>query len=351
MKSRITILLCAVVMTAVAMDSVAQIQIGGIMRDEYSLGLTPSIKSAGMGGAYVAVDKNFSMNPAALGGIQGIEGTMSYGFYDHDAGPSGHRGKMDVAFKNPLASVVTEWFPVLEFLNTNGIRLMLDGVGSDGAGTSKLRDAAGNPMDIDFDSMTFGMHSGVDICDWLSIGSGMYPYEKSNVELTGPGGKLDGEGLSQFGSMQYGAIVRPCDFIHFGAEFIYIKDDLEVNTPAGHMGDYFYINYFALGAAIMPFDGTIIAVDYWNGEIEGSIDNTTRFDQDVDRWNVGVQQKVCDYCDLRVGSNNGGLTAGATFHINENMELDYAYVNQALRDKENIFGDTQYHGISFTARF
>ncbi len=352
MKRYLGIVVCLCVVSMIGMEASAQIHISGLLRDEYALGLTPTIKSAGMGGAYIGVDRNYSMNPAALGGIEQIEGTLTYGLYDHDYGPMAHRGRLDVAFHDPFSNYIAEWFPALEFVKTTGVRLMVDGLASDGEGKTRV-----NPFSADFDSFTIGGHFGVDIFEWLSIGGGAYPYEKANMEFSAPGVKWDGDALSQIGSTQMGLLIKPCKYFNLGAEYIYIKDDLEVGindlnpaTPT-HMGDYYYINYFGMGVSIMPLEGTLIAVDYWNGEIEGRMDVNTPFDQDIDRWNLGIEQRVCQYCDLRLGSNNGGLTAGFTVHINDKMDLDYAYVNQALRDKEGVFGDTQYHGLAFTMRF
>ncbi len=342
MKRLFVFALCAVFAGLLAGEAMAQTHITGIMRDEYALGLTPTLKSMGMGGAYVGVDGVRSMNPAALGNVEGIQGTFGYGFYNHDNGPDGHRGRIDAIFPDPITTLVP-----IPFLQSGAWRVMIDGVISDGEAASLLTNPAGNPMDIEFDSITLGQQSGYTITDWLSVGMGAYPYEKAHVDL----GPFRGEALSQIGSVQLGTLIRPCEWINVGAQYIYIKDDLEVNGPGGHMGDYFDINYFAVGISLMPAEGTLIAVDYWNGEMEGDINNAIPFDQDVDRWNLGVEQRISDYLDLRIGSNNGGFSAGFTYRITENIDLDYAYVNQALRDKENVFGETQYHGIAVTARF
>ena len=351
MKKYLGIVLCAAVWVLIGMESSAQIQIGGLLRDEYALGLTTSIKSAGMGGAYLGVDRVDSMNPAAIGGIEGIEGTLGYRAYDHDRGPTAHRGTLGVTFHDPVSDYVAGWFPWLEFLKTGANRVLVDGFITDGKENTRLSDGAGNPLAADYYDITLGMHYGVDVFDWLALGFGSYPYESGHIILTSPGNEMRGDALSQVGSTQLGTIIKPCQYFNDGAEFIYIKDDLEVSGTGGHLGDMYYIHYVGAGVAVMPFAGTLIAVDYWNGEMEGAVNNTVKFDQDVDRWNVGVEQRVCKYVDLRAGSNNGGLTAGLTFHINDTMEVDYAYVNKALRDKENVFGDTQYHGLAFTMRF
>ncbi|RJP27473.1 MAG: hypothetical protein C4527_12810 [Candidatus Omnitrophota bacterium] len=323
-------ILCLVFVFLASIGVEAQIQTAGVLRDEYALGLTPPIKSLGMGGAYVGVDHTMSMNPASLSGVDFREAMLMYGLYDHDQGPTAHRGRGSLVTPVPYIGGVA--------------RLMLDGLASDGDGATKL---AGNP-DIEFDGFTLGLQYGRNIVDWAAVGVGAYPYEKANVELGG----AKGEALSQIGSMQLGTLLRPHEKINIGAQFIYIKDDLEVSIPGvGHFGDYYHIHYFAVGASFMPFDGTLLALDYWNGEIEGSANAVTPFDVDIDRWNFGVQQRVCQYADLRLGSNNGGLTTGFTVHITEDIDFDYAYINKAMRDKEDVFDETEFHGFSLTYRF
>jgi hypothetical protein len=319
---------------AITVPVCAQNQLAGLLRDEFALGLTPTLKSAGMGGAYVGVDGPQSMNPAGLSSVDYFHIMGTYGYYDHDMGPSAHRGRLDAIAPVPMLG--------------GAARIMLDGLDSESAEATRM---PGNPP-VEYDGVTLGLQYGRNITDWLAVGFGGYPYEKANVDMTTPGGVVHGEAFSQLGSIQLGALIRPHEKVRIGAQFIHIIDDLETWLPGpAHMGDYFHINYLALGVSATPFEGTLIALDYWAGEIEGSVDPVTPFDVDIDRWNFGVQQRVCDYCDLRVGSNNGGFTAGLTVHVLDNVDIDYAYVNQALRDKEDVFGDTQYHGISISAKF
>lgn len=334
MKNILALLTAVLLVASIFPASHAQNQLPGLLRDEYALGLTPPLKSAGMGGAYVGVDGPESMNPASLSSVDYYQGMLMYGFYDHDRGPTAHRGRADGVLPVPYLG--------------GAARLMLDGFASDGADPTKL---PGNAP-VEYDSFTLGLQYGRNITDWAAIGVGAYPYEKANVDMITPGGSVKTEALSQIGSIQFGTLFRPHEKVNIGGQFIYIKDDLEAWLPGGgHMGDYFDIHYFAVGASFTPFDGTLLALDYWNGEIEGNQAPGQPFDTDVDRWNFGGQQRVCDYFDVRLGSNNGGLTAGFTIHINEQLDLDYAYINQALRDKESAFGDTQFHGVSMTYRF
>jgi len=334
MRRVIGFLACAVLLGTAVLPSQAQLQLGGLMRDEYALGLTPTIKSAGMGGAYVGVEGTQSMNPAALSIVDYMEAALTYGNYDHDDGPMAHRGRLDATLPVPYIG--------------GAARLMLDRVDSESDDMTLL----GAP--IEFDASTLGLQYGRNITDWWAVGIGGYPYEKANVDMITPGGTIDADALSQIGSFQAGTLFRPHEQVSIGAQLIYIIDELEADVPgAGEWNDDYYISYVSLGASYRPFEGTLLAVDYWNGEIRGDQAPGVELgdDTDVDRWNIGIQQRMCSYFDLRVGANNGGFTTGFSIHVLENLDIDYAYVNQALRDKEMVFGDTQYHGLSVTYRF
>ncbi|MDP6490569.1 MAG: hypothetical protein QGH42_11255 [Kiritimatiellia bacterium] len=311
-----------------------QTELAAIMRDEYALGLTPTVRSAGMGGGYLGVEGVQSMNPAALARA-GRNVTATYGIYSHDTGPDAHRGRIDATLAAPKIG--------------GAARLMLDHVSSDGADPTMI--AGGAPME--YDSTTLGLQYGRDVSDCLALGFGAYPYEEANVDVTTPGGTMSGEGMSQVGSIQFGALGRLCDMVNVGVQVIHIIDELQVTLPDGtKMQDDFKIDYVAAGVAITPWDGGLVVVDYWNGDVDGRSAPGVEFDADIDRWNIGVEQRVLDAVDLRVGSNNSGLTAGFTWRMCEAATLDYAYVSEALNDKaDGIFGETEQHTVAVSCAF
>ena len=333
MSSRYVGIGCMALMLLGALSASAQIQLGGLMRDELALGLTPTIKSAGMGGAYVGVDGPQSMNPASLSSMEGMQASLYGGFYDLGKGPSAYRGRADLILPAPIIGGYS--------------RLMVDGLASDGKGNTNLGT-------MEFDSVTLGSQYGRNITDWWAVGFGGYPYESAEVDLYTPDGKTKGEAFSKLGSIQLGTLFRPCEYFNIGAQFIYIKDNLEATIPNGtEMGWNYYIHYFAVGASVKPMEGTLLALDYWNGEIRGRNNYDTPIGRiaNISRFNFGIQQKVCNYCDLRLGSSNNGLTTGFTLHINNKMDVDYAYINKALYDKQFAFGNSNFHGLSVTYRF
>ena len=308
----------------------AQTELGAIMRDEYALGLTPTVRSAGMGGAYLGLEGIQSMNPAALAHV-GRNVSATYGMYSHDMGPDAHRGRIDVTMDVPKIG--------------GGARLMVDHFTSDGGDPTLIGG-------MEYDSTTLGLQYGRDVTEGWAIGFGAYPYEEANVDLATPGGTLSGEAMSQIGSIQLGVLGRLCDMVNVGVQYIHIIDELTVEMPDGAtMEDDFEIDYVAAGIAVTPFDGTLVVVDYWYGDVDGMSAPGVEFDADIDRWNIGLQQRVMDALDLRVGSNNSGMTAGFTWRMGEKMTVDYAYVSEALNDKEEIFGETEQHTVAVSCVF
>jgi hypothetical protein len=327
-----TLSLVATGILALPLVTFGQTELAAIMRDEYALGLTPTARSAGMGGASLGLQGAGSMNPAALAWA-GRSIAATYGSYSHDAGPDAQRGRLDATIQVPKIGGTA--------------RLMLDAVDSDGSDASLL---GGAPLE--YESTTLGLQYGRQITERLAIGFGAYPYEEAVVDMTTPGGTMSGEGFSQVGSIQLGALGRIHEKVNVGFQYIHIIDELKLEMPGGaNMEDDFEIDYLAAGLAVMPFEGTLILVDYWYGDVDGMSAPGRRFDADIDRWSVGIEQRVLDPLDLRIGTNNDGLSAGFTLRLGDVAALDYAYIDEALKDKEEIFGETEQHTVSISCAF
>lgn len=327
-------------------------EFAAILRDENALGLTPTTRSRGMGGTYVGVDEYWSMNPASIANTEKLTGELGYSYWDHDTGPETDAGRLDL------------WAPVKLFGLDVTLRLMGYYYVADDP-----EDGVVPPfMNLEYESSTIGLQAGLNLNDWWAVGVGAYPYEKAHVEfdlpLPGDGAVgVEGTALSQVGSIQLGTLFRLPYHVNVGAQYIYIIDELKafyddrqaiedaLEVQLNHEDD-FHINYLALGASWEPVEWLLLGVDYWNGEAEGAgFIQGTEFDQDVDRWNFGAEVRPCEYVSVRAGGDNGGATAGLTVSPMENLDLNYAYVDKAFRDKENAWGETELHTVSVTVRF
>lgn len=331
--------LCAIALLALfsvfsVSSAQAQLQVGGILRDEYAQGLTPNTTSAGMGGVFVALDRADSMNPASIASVENADVSLAYGMYDHDWGPDAARLRFSGTARLP-------WFD-------GAARILFDGLDSDGAGRTLLPGEA----DLEFDGQTLGLHLGANLSDWLALGVGAYPYEPADVDMITPGGTVRGEAMSQVGSIEVGAIARAGERVRLGAIFVHIIDELKAELPdRTSLEDDWKINYLALGLSMMPFEGTVLAADWWYVDIDGSFNPDTPYEDDYERWNFGLEQRLGEGLTVRFGSQNEGFTTGLTIEPVENFDISYAYIDKALRDKEAIFGETSCHTVSVGFKF
>jgi len=323
---------------------VAAQEFAGLLRDEMALALRASAASAGMGNAYVAVPGADSMNPAALGVIEDWQAEVEYVHTRFDDAPHVNDG------------IAKLYIPVPRIGGC--LRLMGEYYDSGHRERTKLG------LDADFDSRTLGFQYGRAFLDGkLRVGLGGYPYEKANIDFFTPGGAhaIHGEAFSQVGSLDGGIQYDVHPRVTLGFRAIYIIDRLEgtLYPPAtgglkhdlGH--DNFHIHYLVPGIAIRPFDHTLLAVDYWRGKIDGKAASGGDFEQDIDRWSFGVEQRLLDdRLILRTGGWNGGFTAGAgTRLMDGRLSLDYAYVNESYQDIGNVFGDGQSHFVTLRFKF
>jgi len=323
--------------------------LAGLLRDETALGLTPTTKNLGMGGAYVGVNDVMSMNPAALAFAQTSSLSLGGVTWNPKYGANVVGGRVDVVFPTPLNSHT---------------RIMAYRYETRGTGT------VAGLGEMAYESTTFGLQLGIPLTETLALGIGAYPYESGKIDTQTPA--FDSEAMSQIGSAQVGLLWNVAECLSIGLEGIYIRDEMQQDLYTGNYAggddgynvdaDDYNVSYGAVGIGWRPREGTLVAVDYRTGEIEGKTTATggeTDFDQDVDRWSFGISQNVCSGFVARVGSNNGGLTLGASFLFSECASLDYAFAQEAHRDKEfnttapggNVFGRTKLHSVTFSYNF
>ncbi len=326
----------AIVLAVCVWGSVASGQeFAGLLRDETALGLKPTVENWGMGGAYVGMPGPSSMNPAALAFADASQVTVSTGHWNPDYGSNVNSVRLNAIVPvqqiNGSVRLMGEWF------------------------ATRDRDATMVPIgETEFHATTIGLQAGTLLSENIAAGLGIYPYEKAEIDYHNPatGAKVvDAEAMSQLGSIQGGVQWRVLEELTLGIEGIYIIDELQAQSPAGSEADDFYARYVAAGLCWQPLERTTVSVDYRNGEIEGASTALTRpqdFDQDVDRWSFGISHEVVDGTTVRIGSKNGGMTAGVGQRISDFLRLNYVYVDEAFRDKENAFGRVALHKIALT---
>ena len=325
-----------VLMTIGATFSVSAQEFAGLLRDETALALTPTVPNWGMGGAYVAVPDATSMNPAALAFAESGRVTASTGHWNPEAGPNVNSLRLNA---------------VVPVQQMNGsFRFMGEWFGSRGSDTTRV------PLgETEFHATTLGLQLGVALTENIGAGVGIYPYEKAEIEYENPAtgaDVVDAEAMSQLGSIQGGVQWRVLPQLTLGVEGSYIIDELKADIPGGRSeADDYYIRYAAGGICWEPWETTRVALDYRVGEIEGektALKPGTKYDQDIDRWSFGIAQEVGMDTTVRVGSKNGGLTLGLGHRFSEALRINYVFVDEAFRDKENAFDTIELHKVALT---
>ncbi len=329
----------------VCLPSAFSQEFAGLLRDEMALGLRPTAASAGMGGAYVGVAGPDSMNPAALGVMEGFLALFQYEHSEWDDAPEANELRGDVFLPVPYIG--------------GTMRLMGEGYNSSGDDVTKLG------LETQYRSRTLGFQYGRSIFnDKFRIGAGGYPYEKAKIDFLVPDGPkaIRADAMSQLGSLDGGVQYDVCEHATIGVRGIYIIDELDgllyppaTGGPKVDIGDHnYHIHYVAPGIAVRPWENTLLALDYWHGRIKGHAANGGTFESDVHRWNFGAEQRLFDEkLILRAGGWNGGFTAGIGTRLLEEkrLSLDYAFVDEAYDDIANVFGKAQSHYVTVKLRW
>ena len=288
------------------------------------LAYSPTVRSAGMGGASIAVEGPDSFNPAALGWLEEGEVEFSFGNYDFHSGPDVDYYRLDTTY------------PVLG----GGARVKAYYLHSNSR-MSKMQAPPGVPHRAKVWGYEFGMDYGRHINDRISIGLGAFPLEESRLRLSGVG---KGRAESLIGSARIGALVRVTDNLNLATMFDHIKDRLRDSYAAGGGAhDNYYANIWTIGGAFKLAEGTLFAADYRWGKVDGG---DVRLNPRSP--NFGLEQKVTDNVALRVGYTRGHLTAGGGLKLFERFEVNYAYVDGAGEDVRKAFGTATTHLVSLS---
>jgi len=320
------------------------------------LAYSPRVRSAGMGGASVAIEGTDSFNPAALGWLKEGEVELSFNDYDFRNGPHAYAWRTDVSY--PLLG--------------GGLQLKGFFLDSDRS-VSKMGGA-----EADVWGREFGFAYGRHINDYISMGMAGFPSDISELRLHAPGGDevAEGRGESKLGSARLGALVRlpgnkewrketrvgtraftlEMPTIRLGATFDHIIDRLKGRYhgafPDAH--DTYYANVWTIGGAIDLTETTMFVADYKWGTVHG--ENVRAHPRSPNfglekRPKITIGDVKYDGLALRVGSTRGNLTAGAGAKFLKRWEVNYAYVDGAGEDVRKAFGEATMHAVSVRTTF
>jgi hypothetical protein len=290
------------------------------------LSYSPTVRSAGMGGASIAIEGPDSFNPAALGWLEEGEVEFSYGNYNFHSGPNVNYYRLDLTYPalGGGARVKSYYFDSNKRL-------------------SKMQAPPGVPREAKIWGYEFGLDYGRHLTDRISIGVGAFPLEESSLRLSGVG---KGRGESLIGSARLGALVRVTENINLATMFDHIKDRLKDTYDAGGSPhDNYYANIWTIGGAVKLGEKALFAADYRWGRVDGG---DVRLNPRMPSF--GLEYKLTENFAVRVGDTRGHLTAGAGLKLFERFEINYAYVDGAGEDVRKAFGTATTHLVSLSMK-
>jgi len=297
----------------------------------------PSVSSAGMGGVWVASPYPVSHNPACLARMADykIKKNILYS------------GLSQISFgQGPETRVLVNSI-VFRFEGGHFFRLASFKGDSE---REKIKQGLETELEIDIVELAYAFRVSPD----FSFGVSFCPSRdiEVNSELNDVR-FLESESESNF-SGKIGFLYSPIENLFVGATLEHTREKVKSRVLNPFFFRYFqttekYRSYLLrVGFSWRPWRGSLFAVDRQFGEIKGLNKN-----EDAGKWFLGFEQAITKnpIILLRVGSLDRAPTWGIGLYYKNRIFLDYAYINQANRDLEPFFGNSDIHMISLSVAF
>jgi len=273
----------------------------------------PFVDLAGMGGVSAAVPRPSSANPAGLAFLEGhFALATAQSWLDFSRGPD--------------ARVEVEH--LLLPLPRGGVRLTYLRVDS-----STHTDRLGSHTAVDLEALR--VYAGLR---WkrLGLGVSLEPWSDGRIrQRLGPW-RLRANVKTQLG-VKGGAMLEVVRGLWLGGSWQYLQHNLHLcGLLRRDLDSYDRMGRIGLSWQLRP--STLLALDWTFGEIRGLQE------QDVDVVSCGVEQRLGNWLVLRAGYLDGGPTAGLGVRVGP-LLIDYAYVDNALRDLRPAFGRGRIHMV------
>lgn len=290
---------------------------------------------AGIGGAWAAVPRLSSDNPASLSVFNEYE--LKFVFYVNP---------IQVRFNgSQVANVVNSG--VLIPLADGCLKIAYASIDTDRMYNKKMPGS-----DHELDSQDVKVYYGRHINDQIALGLLFKAWGSSKVRLRYPGITLGkSRGSARF-NVSPGVLYQPVKNCYLGLTYEYGKErvkttnfDPYIFTQVKAAGNS-YIRICRMGTAWQPRDGTLLALD-WR---VGKIDDPGTGDYDINMFFFGIEQYIHQNVALRLGSLDGSVTAGTRFSY-RNLFIDYAYINESLRDLDPHWGSSEAHTVAVSLVF
>jgi hypothetical protein len=319
-----------------------QVQAGKDFASAFSgslLSFPPGVNIAGFGGFWAALPTPYSQNPAAYVSFKD-EDIKALIDYDVKAGVYSEYGLISFR-EGPDAKIWTA--NAITSLGKGVIRIDYCNISTNRAKSRVF----GLNCKIDGDSFQIGY--GYPINDKLSVGISLSPIHGSNAtfkhrNLTLAKGKSTSQWYRSFG---LGILYRPKKWLYLGLAYGHNKSKLETKIynlfNYRKSTEYPVINLIRPGIVIRPKLGTTIGLDW----LWGQTDNEHGKKYYIKQWFFGIEQYLCPYFALRAGSADGSPTAGIGIRW-KRFIIDYAYIDQSIKEMKRHLGKSSAHLITLT---
>ncbi len=303
----------------------------------------PTVRSAGMGLATVALEGVDSHNPAALAFVEGYDVTFDFGRVAFRQGPDlliyhGH-----LVFPLPVVG--------------GHSKLIGLGISTENEDFSKM----GGFTHVWAQEMGLAYGRKIPLPEAipgeLGVGFAGFPYDPSEVRLTNAAGARAawGRGHSKVGSIRLGILYKPVPELSLGGQYTHIKDTLRAEFLVPNVGivpnkSIYHVNLGTIGAAYRPDERTVITAQFLFGRARGEGVHTQ-----YDIFSAGAEREMAIteniQLALRVGINDGHPTCGLGVKLPQGWRVDYALVAGYGEELRRAFGRGNLHIIGVGKRF
>lgn len=305
----------------------------------------PTVNIAGSGGFWSALPNPFSSNPATFTTLKkyGFNGAVytSYNLIDFKSGPNFDPFVVGTGLMG---------------LGKGVLRIGYANFDTDKAKT-KVFGLKGN---LQGEILEIGY--GYPINERLSLGLTFIPIYSSDVEFEAEvlGKQITvAKGKNRAREdFRLGLLYNPLDWLYLGLTYEHNRDKLETTTLTlfedKKTTEYPTIDLIRPGLVIQPWRGGTIGVDWLWGKINNK---KGKDDYDIDQLFFGIEQYLNPRLCLRVGSADGGFTAGLGLRWTNlllggakpiNLLLDYTYLDKSMKDMKPHLGSSATHLVAIT---
>ena len=295
----------------------------------------PSPSIAGMGGAWAAVPRTASDNPASISIFKKYK--LKTILYADTSLIHFNQGRGVYSVNNGL----------LLSLVDGCLKISSTSIDADQFYNKKL---PGSYYSLKSRDIKFSY--GRKINNSLAWGIFVKPWGKTTLDLKSPGITLaKSRGRIKL-NVRPGILFQPAKGCYLGLTYEYADTknstvsfnpfSLTKDKTTGHS----FARIWRMGASWQPKTGTLLALDWQVGEV----DSPARGDYDIDAFFFGIEQYLHKNLALRMGSLDGSITAGIRFSY-RNLFLDYVYIKESLRDLNPYCGSSKSHVIALSVTF